>query len=202
MNIISVVLHPLMMPLYMMLILAFAYPEFLSPLPSELRFQFLVVITICTFVIPAISMVVFKSSGWISSYSIEKREERIVPFLFVVFVYGFTTYTMMTKLEMNSLVNTILASTTGLLLILTVITGFYKISIHNAAAWGTAGFLYGIFYKSALDPVLFYLALVFILLSGLVGTARLFLGAHTPRQVLHGSLLGFFLCLIAVMVYG
>lgn len=200
MSFISVLLHPLMMPLYMVFIISLGFPSLLAPLAPSLRYYFLGMVFSCTFVIPAISMIVFKSSGWISSFSIEKREERTVPFLFVSFIYGFTTYMLHYKVEINGLITTIMATTTLLLITLTIITLYYKISIHNAAAWGTTGFLLAIFYKTSLAIDLLYLSVFFILLSGLVGTARLYLGAHSPKQVLYGSLLGFVTCFGSVML--
>lgn len=202
MYIISRVMHPLMMPIYMILIIALLFPQLLSPLPIGMRHYFILLIFICTFLIPAISIIVFKNSGWISSYSIEDQKERITPFLFVSIIYAITTYTVITKLQMSNLIITILAGTTFLLLILTIVTYFYKISIHNAASWGTAGFLLGIFYNGLLDPLLLYLSLFFIIISGIVGSARLWLGAHNPHQVLYGSILGFIFCFGAMLLFG
>ena len=69
------------------------------------------------------------------------------------------------------------------------ITLFYKVSIHSAAIWGIVGILLPL--NKVADGLLLIPTVILIVAAGLVMSSRLMLNAHTPREVLVGSLLGF-----------
>lgn len=65
----------------------------------------------------------------------------------------------------------------------------WKISNHMAAIGGLGGTIFALAFRSGLNPV--YPILLVILLSGLIGTARLILEKHTIGQIIAGYILGF-----------
>ncbi|MCQ2959209.1 MAG: phosphatase PAP2 family protein [Bacteroidales bacterium] len=74
-----------------------------------------------------------------------------------------------------------------------LITYFWRISLHTIGMGGLLGLLASfyleepLFYTFAIELIPF-----FIILSGLVGTSRLYLKAHTPLQIYAGYAVGFF----------
>lgn len=71
-----------------------------------------------------------------------------------------------------------------------VVTLFYKLSIHSLALWGMAGMLLPMNKASEVNELLMPTVVV-IVIAGLVMSARLALNAHTPREVMVGSIAGF-----------
>ncbi len=78
------------------------------------------------------------------------------------------------------------------------ITLFYKVSIHSAAIWGIVGILLPL--NKVADGLLLIPTIILIVAAGLVMSSRLMLNAHTPREVLVGSLLGFGVGFVGIAV--
>ena len=97
------------------------------------------------------------------------------------------------KLNISNLIFLVFATTTTLLFIITVVTYFWKISVHGAGIGGAIGFIIAL---SIVYPIPhFALALACLaIITGLIAYARLSLNAHTPLQVYVGVLLGIVLC--------
>jgi len=185
MKLISMVFHPLLMPTYSFGILFLFIPEVIMPLTIvTLPFLF-----ITTFIIPLLSVSMLKITGSISSFKLENREERLTPFSFVTIFYGITSYMFIYKIQVNDAVATMLLTTTILVLLTTLITAKFKISIHAAGISGVVGFLvyFGIYFPS---NQIIALITIGIALAGIVMSSRLFLQAHTLREVTVGACLG------------
>jgi hypothetical protein len=73
----------------------------------------------------------------------------------------------------------------------TMINIFHKISMHSVGISGSLGILFALQYYDYRYDLLIPI-LVCIMLTGLVGSARLTLVAHTPLEILTGCLVGFF----------
>jgi membrane-associated phospholipid phosphatase len=181
------------MPTLTFLLLYAFSPQLILPL-SWISLPFLF---ITTFIIPIISISILRVSGSISSLKMENREERVVPFVFITLFYGMTTYLFIFKVGVNELVTVIFVSTTLLIVILTVITSVFKVSIHAAGMAGVCGYLLSLCWKNP-GSELQYPLMGLILLAGVVMTARLQLNAHRPIEILVGSLIGSATCFSAL----
>lgn len=177
------------MPSMTFLILYWVMPELIKPLTIvTLPFLF-----ITTFLIPLLSISMLKFSGSISSFKLENRDERVMPFSFVSIFYGMTTYLFVFKIQVNEIIAMLLIATTILVVVLTVITLWFKISIHAAGISGVVGFflVFGLRFP---DSQALYPLLVLLISAGLVMSSRLQLNAHTPKEILAGMLTGFIIC--------
>lgn len=165
----------------------------MQPLQKESLLQILAIIFIVTFIIPAISIGTLRLSNFITDFNLVDKKQRIIPYLFVTCFYGISAYMFYAKLSNNNLIFLVFSTTTALLFTLTVVTYFWKISVHGAGIGGTIGFILAL---SLVYPMLhFEIALsVLITITGLIVYARLTLNAHTPLQVYAGVLLGVVLC--------
>ncbi len=68
------------------------------------------------------------------------------------------------------------------------ITFFWKISMHMIGIGGLTGAILALSLRFGIDAWMIFT--VVLLISGLLGSSRLFLNAHTPAQVHTGYLLG------------
>jgi len=172
----------------------------MQPLQRESLFQVLIIIFIVTFIIPIISIGTLRLSNFISDFRLEERKQRVTPFLFVTCFYGITAYMFYSKLNFNSLIFVIFAITTVLLLMLTIVTRFWKISVHGAGIGGTIGFILALGLYHPIPNFAIVLAVIAVI-SGLIVYARLSLNAHTPLQVYTGVVLGMIFCFTTLYLF-
>lgn len=195
-QIISYLFHPLLMPTFAFILLFTFLPHVIRPLGLvTLPFLF---VTTC--VIPIISISMLKFSGSITNFRLEKREERILPFSFVTIFYGITTYMFVFQVKVNQAIALMLISTTLLVLILTIITLWFKISIHTAGVSGVVGILiaFGIKYPGA---SILYPLIGMIFVAGLTMSARLHLNIHTPKEIFAGVIAGLTICFSSLVLF-
>ena len=120
----------------------------------------------------------------------KRKEERVVPFVFITIYYGLCSYLFLMQWKFNVIFSVILMSTTTTILLVTLITIRWKISAHSAGVAGALGFILAVNLKFP-DNQLMYPILGLIMLSGLVMSSRLQLNDHDSSQVYTGALLGF-----------
>ncbi len=122
--------------------------------------------------------------------------ERRWPYLFSVFLFIVTIW-MLRKLYIHPiLVNFLMGATLAILLLLLVSFTNFKMSAHLVGMGGLAGMIAVVALNDYID--LSGILIAIILLSGILGTARLQLKAHKPVEVYSGFLVGFLVQLIYV----
>lgn len=194
----SVLFHPLLLPLMLYAVLFYFSPAAVSPLSGPLRLYVLGGIAIATFLIPALFIYILYQFEAITSLQLDNQRDRTLPLLVTTVVYGAFTYFFATQLGSITAVYLILGSITVAVGLVTLINLFWKISAHSVGISGVVGSLIGIHFKFA-ESELFYPILVSIPVAGLLMSARLALNAHTPLQILAGCTLG--LCISLGAVY-
>lgn len=200
-QIICVIFHPLLMASVLFLLISAFAPGVIGPTSVEFREVFLLIIFILTFIIPLISISILKLTGAIRSFHMVTREERTLPFILITVYYGFSGYLIVNKLPLNDMVTIILFSITLEILLLTIVTFFWKISAHSMAISGVLGFLCALNLSLPESELLIPIILI-AFLSGLIMSARLYLNTHSPPQVYSGAFIGFFISFSAVLIYG
>jgi cation transport ATPase len=200
-RIVSIFFHPLLLATYLFALFILLFPVALDPLKSEGHFSFLLLIFCVTFVLPALNVGMFKMMGTIKTLEMRERRERILPFIFITILYIAVTYLFYSKPRIGVHDNLLkfLIIIDALVVIATLTTFFYKISVHSLAAWGMIGILIPL-NKVLENNTLFYPTLIIIVITGAVMSARLQLNAHTLREVTVGSVLGFSTSFIAMVV--
>jgi membrane-associated phospholipid phosphatase len=94
------------------------------------------------------------------------------------------------KLPLSENFNKLMVIVTALVVVSTLITFFYKISIHSVAVSGLIGIMLPL-NKAIEYNVLLWPTAIVLVIAGLVMSARLYLNAHTFNEVLTGALTGF-----------
>jgi hypothetical protein len=197
-QVISFFFHPLLLTTYLVLFLGTFFPPLLGINPVVI-YLFSLFIFVITFFFPALTiLLIIKFSGTISSLRLASRQERLVPFILISFIYLAVAILFFHRAILSMNFNKIMIIIAALVVIATVITFFYKISIHSLAWGGVVGIFLAM--NRMVDGALLMPTVVAIVLTGLVMSARLFLNAHTLREVLSGALTGFVAGLGGVML--
>ncbi|HCM76043.1 MAG TPA: hypothetical protein DIS90_06660 [Cytophagales bacterium] len=186
-KLISVVFHPLLMTTYLFVLLTYFLPVILQPARPSL--WIIVLIFVTTFALPTVNFLLLKLTGSIQDLSMPDRQQRILPFIFISAIYIFVTLMFYWKFPIPNLLRLMVIVTT-MVVAATIITFFYKLSIHSLAMWGAVGMMLPMNKVSEVNSLLMPTAIV-IVLAGLVMSSRLSLNAHTPREVMMGSVAGF-----------
>lgn len=190
--ILSFLFHPLLMPTYLFSIIVFFAPSIVNPLSGDGRVFLLWFIFISTFAFPFFILLTFVlavEKKAVRFIFMDNHRDRVGPFLLSGFLYLCITYLLYSSLKMNTIVTLIMAGISLSVFLVGIISFFWKISAHAVGISGTIGFLIFLNYKFT-DNFLFYPVLILILIGGILMTARLFLQAHTPMQILAGVVLG------------
>ena len=184
---ISWILHPMLMPTYALLLIFTQDAFFVLLLPERVKLILTGLVVSNTLLLPLIFIWMMKKRGIISSYQMPERGERSFPFA-VTGLFYFATWYMMNSLGLPQLYYLFVIGGAALIIISLIINLFWKISIHAIGIGGLTGGFTGLNYLMAVDSVL--LILVLVLLSGLVGYARLKLNTHNQAQVYVGFAVG------------
>jgi hypothetical protein len=186
-KIISILFHPLLMPVYGLLVIFFA-PTLFWYLPFRVKEILFFTFLINNVLIPLSLMPFLRYRNIISSWVIEERSERLIPLFIVALLYSVTSYIMF-KLQIPVFVKAYTYSLALLAIILMIINLIWKISLHSAGAGAMTASVFVLSVKMGVPlPVQ---VTAFLLLSGIVMSARLQMNSHEPRQVYGGFVTGF-----------
>jgi hypothetical protein len=141
----------------------------------------------------------FRYFGTISSFYLNNRAERLVPFMAISAIYLVMTFLFFNKLPISINFNKLISIIAALVVISTIITFFYKVSVHSLAICGMVGMITPL-NKAVENEILLVPTMVVIFISGIVMSARLYLNAHTLNEVLFGALIGFITGLAGIMI--
>jgi len=192
----SVLLHPLFMPVYAIALLLHLDPRMGWFLNSELRWLALGMVALMTVVFPLTSTLLMMRTGLVSRLDMPTRQERIAPYTITLLYYGFAWY-LLREFPLHPAIGRFLIGAFAALLLTLLITLRWKISAHLVGIGGLLGTFVALGWYFA--PPLFPFVMATLLLCGLLGSARLLIGEHTPAQVYVGALLGFACSFTAIL---
>lgn len=196
----SYILHPFIIPMLGFFIL-FQAPTLPNSLyiydaiyffPGPVKQDLFIILAILTFAAPALSMLIMYWNKMIKSLELEKKEDRIYPFILVTFyyllAYLFLRYRLQDELQHPAMMSFLF----GIIVtfIVSFIINFYiKLSLHSAAIFGIAGMVLA-YNQSQIESNIF-IVLLLLVLGGFVGASRMYLGAHTLKETVLGMTVGF-----------
>lgn len=196
-RIISIVFHPLFMPVYGLLII-FSAPTLFGYLPFQVKKLLLLIVVINNVLLPFSLMPFFIHRNIISSWTIENRRERIIPLMLTTLLYSATSFIIF-RLPIPLFLKTFIMSTFFISIVVTVINFWWKISLHSTAAGAVIALILILSFKMY-TPLIGYLV-ISIIAGGLVLSSRLRLNYHNPLQVWMGFLAGFFGLALFMMLF-
>ena len=186
-QIISLVFQPLLIPTYAMLLLI--NMDLFSLLPMFWQWTAVLGTIIFTGVLPALPIWLMMKRGEVNDLFISKREERTMPYLFSFLAYVFWALFIWRTLQFPKFMVAMGVGSALSIFIIVFINLKWKISAHVAGMGGLTGAIFGVCYRSAINPV--WLFGIVLAISALVALSRIELKAHTPAQALAGFVVGF-----------
>ena len=155
---------------------------------------------------PLTTILIMKRTGWISSYHIPERKERLPVLVFTMIYYGMTYFIFRSwNQNLSFFIDPFISFLFGglvLLGVLFIITTFWKISLHTASIAGLAGGSMALLLlqKEAYNvDMMMWVNSLLLFSIGLVSFSRLKLNAHHYGQVLAGTSVGFIIMFTIVI---
>jgi hypothetical protein len=185
-KIIGIAFHPLLMPVYGMVII-FSAPTLYGYLPFNVKKLLLLIMLVNNVLLPFSLLPFFYQRKIITSWTLSERKERIIPMIITTILYGTTSY-IVYKFPIPLFFKSFIFSTAFLSLVVTLINLRWKISLHSVGAGALVGLVLILSLKM-LTPLDWYLVST-IIAAGLVLASRMKLNLHNPQQVWFGLLTG------------
>jgi hypothetical protein len=186
-RIISIIFHPLLMPVYGLVII-FSAPTLFGYLPFQIKKLLFMIICVNNVLLPLSLLPFLYHRQIITSWSITERKERYIPLILTAVLYCTTSYIIF-KFPIPIFLKSFIFATAFLSIVVTAINFIWKISLHAVGAGALIALVLLLSLKM-LTPLQWYLIPV-IISAGLILSSRLKLNFHSPQQVWLGLLSGF-----------
>ena len=191
--VISAIFTPFSIPFLAFLILfLFSY---LRIMPIQYKLIVLGVVYCFTILMPTLTIFLFRKINGFSPEDLGERKRRFMPFLLTITSYVFCLV-MMHRLNIPWYMTGIILAALIMMVICIVVNLKWKLSEHMAGVGAIVGGLVSFSALFGYNPV-WWLCL-FILIAGVLGTARIILQHHTLGEVLVGFAVGL-ICSLLVL---
>lgn len=194
-KILSYLFHPLLMATWFVLFLMLTNPFSFAGMPTNIA---IAVVFINTFMFPAIAILLMKKLGFIESLEMPDHKQRIIPLIATIIFYVWA-YLAIKKINYPFMMGVFMMGTLASLFMAFLANAFFKISLHTV---GVSGVLAATLLLVMISPVdIGYYFIGIILLTGAIASARLYLGAHTIKEVYIGFIVGLLGQFIGLILY-
>lgn len=200
---ISVVFHPLFIPLYVTWFLMTTHPIQFADFSGRVRLAILGPVIENTLILPLAVVLLCKPLGFISSLQMKTQRDRIVPYvatmIFYYWIYRVSVYhsgnhesfpPMLCIFLLGNFIAIILAFLANIGL---------KLSMHSLAMGGVIGVMIQLLNDPYFNPSV--PLLITICLAGLVASSRLVLSAHRSREIYWGFMIGILSQMVAIFLF-
>ena len=192
-RVISAIFTPFSIPFLAFLIMfLFSY---LRIMPIQYKLIVLGVVYCFTILMPTLTIFLFRKINGFSPEDLGERKRRFMPFLLTITSYVFCLV-MMHRLNIPWYMTGIILAALIMMVICIVVNLKWKLSEHMAGVGAIVGGLVSFSALFGYNPV-WWLCL-FILIAGVLGTARIILQHHTLGEVLVGFAVGL-ICSLLVL---
>lgn len=192
-RVVSAVFTPFSIPFLAFLVIFFC--TYLRMMPLGYKLLVLAIVYIFTIFLPTLTIFLFRKMNGFSLRDLVERRRRYVPFLLTITSYAFGLV-MMYRMNLPWYMINIIWTALVIMVICVVVNLRWKLSEHMAGAGAVIGGVTVFCSLFNYNPV--WLLCFFILVSGLLGSARIILKHHTLGEVLGGFFTGL-VCSILVL---
>lgn len=196
-RLISIILHPIFIPVISFYLSIKMVPDLNFTIANYQNYILLILI-ICTIMLPVLCMLFLIKFDVISSLEMTKNQERPIP---LILTSGFLILSL--KLTEKLLVFTPvlkkeLVGAIIIILLASIISKFWKISLHMLGVGGLIGVLVSLQYLyGGLSSMIIY----FILIAGITAMARIYIKAHNHSQIYVGFIVGFIIECVIILLF-
>ena len=157
------------------------------------------IIFTATYVIPIILLIVLKAIGSIKNYKVETIEERKIPLIFMIVLFFFIGKTLNQTHVTREISFLFYGTSIGLCLAYIISATKIKTSLHLLSMGSAVGFF--LLFQQIHTANILPLIVILIFLSGLLASSRLYLKAHTPKEVYLGFFIGVICQFLAFFIF-
>jgi len=196
-RLISIILHPIFIPVISFYLSIKMVPDLNFTIANYQNYILLILI-ICTIMLPVLCMLFLIKFDVISSLEMTKNQERPIPLLltsgFLILSLKLTEKLLVfTPVLKKELVGAII-----IILLASIISKFWKISLHMLGVGGLIGVLVSLQYLyGGLSSMIIY----FILIAGITAMARIYIKAHNHSQIYVGFIVGFIIECVIILLF-
>jgi len=189
----SVALYPLFMSTYIMVLFCRVFSHAVLPLSAQYQILAISGTLLFTCLLPLGMLLLMIRLGRVKNLDVTDRRERAIPYIYTMGFIGCWCF-FLHLIRMPQYIVWSAVATLVVLVLVMIITLWWKISVHLSSMGGAVAMIIGIMMQCGIySPRTIVLLLG---LSWLLMVARIRLEAHTPAQTVAGFLLG----LITVMI--
>ena len=187
-RILSLIFHPIFVPIYLLYILVFLHPVMFSGFSESEKWRTIIISIINLVFFPLLTVFLLNALGFIQSFFLHNQKDRIIPFI-AFGIFSFWAYTVFKNQSQyprewpSFIFGVFLASSAGL-----IANIYNKVSMHAIGMGGWLTFVLLLVYHNNF-PIPWLVAVIFIL-TGLVCTARLRTNSHTGFELYLGLAIG------------
>jgi hypothetical protein len=185
-KIISAIFHPVLVPT-LGFVLLFTAGFFDSMLTTEAKQFILLVIFFSTATLPMLAIAILALNSKFD-FLMPNSRDRIIPLLFASVFYYIGFY-LLSRIHFIPTFKLYMIASVLLIIALLFISFKWNISIHMAAVGAITATIFALSFRTGANPL--NAIVIVIMVSGLVGTARLLLNKNNLLQLAAGYFLGF-----------
>ena len=194
-RIISMIFTPFYLPLVgIALLFTLSY---MSMLPLEYKLLVVTIVYVFTILLPTLLIRLYRHWRHWSLQELGQKRRRLVPYAISMVCYLACIW-LMTAQHIYHFIVVIVIAALCIQAVSLLVNIWWKISTHTAAIGGVVGALAAFAEVFRFNPV-WWMCLA-LLLSGLLGTARIILRQHTLGQVVAGFVVGL-ACAFSAIIY-
>ena len=192
-KVISVMFTPFSIP-FMAFLILFVF-SYLRIMPLQYKLIVLGVVYCFTILMPTLTIFLFRKINGFGPGDLAERKRRYVPFILTITSYIFCLL-MMHRLNIPWYMTGIILASLVVSVICIAVNLKWKLSEHMAGIGGVIGGLVSFSALFGYNPVAWLC--LFILIAGILGSARIILGHHTLGEVLSGFTVGLVAALLVL----
>lgn len=193
-RILSMLTTPFIVPTLAFVLLFFF--TYLRILPTPYKCVVLGIVFSFTFLLPMLTIYLFqKANGW-GIRELGERKKRFIPYILTIMSYV-TCFITMNRLHLPRYMSGIIIASLICMITCTLINLKWKISTHVASSGLLIGGLLSyslIFHFNPLTALC-----LFILLAGMIGSARIIVNQHSLTEVFIGFIVGFLCGIVGIL---
>ena len=195
-KVISIILHPVFIPLITLKTTLFFTPSLGFVIDSYLNFITHIVI-LTTIVFPLLLILLLVRNGKVASLEMTNYKERPTPLIYSALIMFIGYGILEPILTLAPVLKAELLTAIIIVGLASFISKYWKISLHMLGVGGITGALIGIHF---LCGGLSQLIILSMLISGILGIARINEKAHNHAQIYVGFLVGIFVQLSSILL--
>ena len=197
-GLVSVVFHPLFVPIYVSCFLLFLHPLLFAGYDLSSRLKLLGTVFVNLTLLPAITVFLCWRLKFISGLQMNTQRDRIIPLAAAMIFYFWGWFVLKNFSEIPMLFRLFLFGCFLTLIGAWLANIYFKVSLHGLSMGAVCFFMFLVLNLNAGGSAQYFAAT--ILIAGLVSTSRLLLGAHAPFELYAGLVIGAFCQAVAYWI--